>query len=194
MTGTPFWWKVNSTCCATYWVYKTTFKLVPQNIKGKGLENTREADLIVMKLRLDVSSHLSDVYISLHFTSQNMYKEAQKIFRWRWALLRSPFRVFLATKGLKIPQPWRKTVQFSKHLLCKCVLNLKALYTFWGIKWRIITLTHFWLQRCWEWHDFDEYLTWCVAQPPICIYQVSNPYLKHSRIKSGKLFSGYQLY
>ena len=35
VTGTSLWWNATSICCATYWMYKPTFKSIPQNIKIK---------------------------------------------------------------------------------------------------------------------------------------------------------------
>ena len=89
-----------------------------------------------MKLKPHVSCHLLDVYtrFQIHI-SKHVKKKVCKTFRWLGALLTSPYRVFLSTRGPKISQAWRKSVGVKALTIWVCVLNLRPLYNLNADKW-----------------------------------------------------------
>ena len=73
-----------------------------------------------------------DAYARFQVHISKHVEKTQKTLCWRGALLSTHFRIFVATKGPKIAQPWRKAVRFKTIAMHVCVPNLKALYNFWG--------------------------------------------------------------
>ena len=66
--------------------------------------------------------------------------------------------------------------------------NAENVFIWWSHHGRKITLTHSWLLSRSGWPGCDETLSWCVALPTRCIYQVSNWYLKACWKKVQKTF------
>ena len=66
--------------------------------------------------------------------------------------------------------------------------NAENVFIWWSHHGRKITLTHSWLLSRSGWPGCDETLSWCVALPTRCIYQVSNWYLKACWKKVQKSF------
>ena len=66
--------------------------------------------------------------------------------------------------------------------------NAENVFIWWCHHGRKITLTHSWLWSRSGWPGCDETLSWCVALPTRCIYQVSNWYLKACWKKVQKTF------
>ena len=61
--------------------------------------------------------------------STHVEKEAQITLPWRGALLGSPFRVFVTTRGPQIVQPWPKLVRL-RIAMYKCVDQILSFYIF----------------------------------------------------------------
>ena len=66
--------------------------------------------------------------------------------------------------------------------------NAENVFIWWSHHGRKITLTHSWFLSRSGWPGCDETLSWCVALPTRCIYQVSNWYLKACWKKVQKTF------
>ena len=65
---------------------------------------------IGMKLELDVWYHPLDVYAKFQTDISQHVQKSQENFSLAGSSSNIPFQVFLSARGLKIAQPWRKSV------------------------------------------------------------------------------------
>ena len=99
-----------------------------------------------MKLLLDVWHCLLDVYTKFQIDISKHVEKSPENFSLAGSSTNSPFRVFLSAMRPKIAQPWRKSVEAKTLTISVCVLNLRPLYNFWGLKCRNA--------EKWLWHIF----------------------------------------
>ena len=68
-----------------------------------------------MKLKLDVWHHPLKVYAKFQTDISKHVQKSPENFSLAGSSGNTPFQVFLSTRGLKIAQPWRKSVAIKTH-------------------------------------------------------------------------------
>ena len=165
ITGIPFYWNMNSICCATYSVYKLS-SWYGTTFRKKSRKLFRGRDLILMKLK---------PHVSLAGSSTN-----------------SPLRVFLSTRGPKIAQSWQKSM--AVKTLFECVYQIWGLYIIFKAmnadKW----LWPIFGCKVGQSVQIGMKLELDVWHHPLDVYtKFQTDISQHVQKKSGKLFTGWEL-